>query len=78
MDPPTINELRRFRDIVARTPLYEACLGKLGLEPLSAGEKEALRNAVADELAGSCYRGTPESDKIGTELDDLIDRLGHF
>jgi len=79
MRPLSVVELRRLRDIVdRRNPRLRPLLSKLGATPLSIDEREALRGAIADEMAGSGYLGTPESDRIGNELDDLIDRLGHL
>lgn len=78
-EPLTLEDLRRLRDIVLRrSPNLRPLLFKLGTSRLSTEEREALRGAVADEMAASGYLGSPESDRIGRELDDLIDRLGHL
>jgi hypothetical protein len=50
----------------------------VGRRPLSINEREALREAVADELMARGIDSHGGITEYGVALDDLIDRLAHI
>jgi hypothetical protein len=64
--------------IQRRQPELLYVLRQLGEIPLTQEQRESLRQALAAEL---CETGLDESDEPssrGREIENLIDRLGHF
>ena len=53
-------------------------LDLLGAQPLTEDQREALREALADELIETGLRDDSEPDERGRPLDDIIGRLGRL
>jgi hypothetical protein len=72
----TTEELHQLRDIVARQePDLSPLVDKLPNTLLTAEEREALREDVADELMVAGLDGDSEPNEYGFFLESLIDRL---
>jgi hypothetical protein len=66
-----------LRDAVdEHAPELAPLLAKLGVVPLSEDEREALRGALADELASTGMTAQDEPNERGFQIEDIIDRLG--
>ncbi len=67
----------RIREAVARhCPEMSPIVDSLGVKPLSVGEREKIRGALAEEFSRSFVSGDPTDEDL--RLESLIDRLGHL
>lgn len=64
--------------VIERNSELLPLLGELGHRPLTRGEREALRGALAEELTAAGLGAEDEPTNYGRRLDDLIGRLGAF
>jgi hypothetical protein len=77
---PALSSLLRLLEPAVRLhrPELAPLLDRLGAAPLAVEEREALREALADEL---CARGLgpgDEPNELGRRIEAAIDRLGHL
>lgn len=75
-----LNDIERgyLRAIVARhDPALMSLVEKIEVARLSDDEREALREAIADEFTRVGLQADGEPNTKGLELESLIDKLGH-
>lgn len=79
MRPLSADEYQLLESVVREhAPALRALLEKIRLRDLlSDDEREALREAIADELGARGIDGEGHINDYGVRLDDLIDRVGH-
>ncbi len=73
------SEAQLLWEVVSKhQPRLLSLLQVLGTRPLTIEEREALREAVADEFSAVGLDENDEPNARGIALEDLIDRLGHL
>jgi hypothetical protein len=70
------NEIGLLRDVIARRrPELLTLVDRIGVSPLSEGDRSALRRTIVDELCEHLLPGT-RADRRDLELSDLLLHLG--
>jgi hypothetical protein len=75
----TADQVRLLAELVTqRAPILERVLARLGHEPLTDDNREALREVVAAEICDRGLDAEDEPNQYGRTLEHLIDALGHI
>lgn len=61
-----------------REPELLPLVGLLGVVPLTTEQREQLRDIISDELCETGLQEDSEPNRRGSQLEDLIDMLGHL
>ncbi len=79
-DPRGLGELMELLREVVRVhrPELQQLLKTIGVSPLSFAAREALREALADELSARGLRGDDDPNEYGLRIEDAIDRMRYL
>ena len=70
-------KLELLREVITRrAPALVGLLVRVGDEPLSQDERNALREAVTDEFAEHGLQADHEPNAYGLRMEELVDWLG--
>lgn len=77
---PALSSLLRLLEPAVRQhrPELAPPLDRLGAAPLAVEEREALREALADELRARGLGPDDEPNELGRRIEAAIDRLGQL